>query len=461
MSNGMVYLIGAGPGNPKLITVRGLECLRKADVVVYDRLGTAELLKQVRPGAEVISVGKASGDHTLPQDEINQLLVRKAKEGKVVARLKGGDPFVFGRGGEEAEVLVSHGIPFEVVPGVTSAISAPAFAGIPVTHRTCTSTFAIVTGHEDPRKERAAIEWSKIATGAGTIVFLMGLGNLGNISQHLIENGRSPVTPVAVIRWGSRADQQTVTGTLATIEEAVARAKLGSPAVIVVGEVVGLRTKLSWWDNRPLLGRRIAVVRGWDQAVDTAEGLEHLGATVCDIPVVYGFEPASWVEADRTIGRMRDSHGTVFTSPAGVRCFFGRLDALGLDARALGGTRIVATGLAASALRIQGVRPDFAAGGEGFFPAGEEPDTVVFADAFALPGWVELFGPAIRGVVACVDQRTADVAKALGMCVHAVPEEASAEAIAVSLKQHGAEQDGSVVWAGTLRRLRAAVSSDR
>jgi len=460
MGNGMVYLIGAGPGNPKLITVRGLECLRKADVVVYDRLGTAELLRQVRPGAEVIDVGKASGDHTLPQDEINQLLVCKAEEGKVVARLKGGDPFVFGRGGEEAEVLVNRGIPFEVVPGVTSAISAPAFAGIPVTHRTCTSTFAIVTGHEDPRKERAAIEWSKIATGAGTIVFLMGLGNLGNISQRLIENGRSPETPVAVIRWGSRVDQQTVTGTLTTIEKEVARAKLGSPAVIVVGEVVGLRAKLSWWDNRPLLGRRIAVVRGWDQAVDTAEGLERLGAQVWDIPVVYGFEPAGWTEADRTIGRLRDAHGVVFTSPAGVKCFFGRLDALGLDARALGGARVVAAGLTAGTLRVQGVRPDFGAGGEGFFPAGEEPGTVVFADAFALTGWVELFGPATRGVVACIDQGTAGLAEALGMCVHVVPAEASVEALAAGLQQHGAEHEGSVAWGGALGYLRAAVGFD-
>jgi len=229
MNRGIVYLVGAGPGDPKLITVKGLECIQKADTIIYDRLAGHRLLAFARPGAEVIYVGKSPDRHTLKQDEINRLLVEKALEGKAVTRLKGGDPFVFGRGGEEAEVLYESGIPFEIVPGVTSAIAAPAYAGIPVTHRDCTSTFAIITGNEDPLKEDSSIDWGKISTGAGTLVFLMGMANLPKIALRLIENGRSPQTPVALVRWGTRPEQRTLVGTLENINEKVAGAGFKNP----------------------------------------------------------------------------------------------------------------------------------------------------------------------------------------------------------------------------------------
>lgn len=241
-ATGTVYLIGAGPGDPKLITVRGLECLRSADVVVYDRLGTSELIQEARPGAELVDAGKTAGNHPMPQAEINRLLVERAEAGKVVARLKGGDPFVFGRGGEEAEVLAERGIRFEVVPGVSSAIAAPAYAGIPVTHRGVASSFTVVAGHG----AGPVTDWT---APDGTVVFLMGLGNLGPITRRLLEQGRPPETPVAVISSASCPDQKTVTGTLASIEALVAAADVTSPAVIVVGEVVKLRDKLAWFSG--------------------------------------------------------------------------------------------------------------------------------------------------------------------------------------------------------------------
>lgn len=442
MPTGIVYLIGAGPGNPKLITVRGLECLRRADVVVYDRLGTSQLLKEVRQGAEVVYVGKASGDHTMRQEDINLLLIRRAEEGKVVARLKGGDPFIFGRGGEEAEALADRGIPFEVVPGITSAISAPAYAGIPVTHRTCTSTFAIVTGHEDPTKERSCVNWANISTGAGTIVFLMGLANLGGIVRRLIENGRSPETPVAVIRWGSRVDQQTVIGTLATIQDEVACADLSSPAIIVVGEVVGLRQKLRWFETRPLFGRRVAVIRGWDQVGTLAESIEHLGGEAVELPVIPASEPASWEEVDRSIGRLRDYRWVVLTSADGVERLFSRLDILGLDARALAGPRVVAVGSrTVEALRAHRIRSDFAHGREALLKQILDEkgfSAVAIAGASTVANWLEVFGPdAARltegAAVACLDLETARMAEIFGLPVHVVPEEPTPSALSHEL----------------------------
>ncbi|MEW6044968.1 MAG: uroporphyrinogen-III C-methyltransferase [Bacillota bacterium] len=446
MAKGIVYLIGAGPGNPKLITVRGLECLRRADVVVYDRLGSAELLREVRPGgAEIIYAGKVAGHHTMRQEEINHLLIRKAEEGKVVARLKGGDPFVFGRGGEEAEALAERGIPFEVIPGITSAIAAPAYAGIPVTYRSCASTFAIVTGHEDPTKERSAVDWARISTGANTIVFLMGLANLQAISRRLTAHGRSPETPVALIRWGSRPDQRTVTGTLATITAEAARADLTPPVVIVVGEVVRLREKLRWFEDRPLFGHRVAVIRGWDGAGILTDLIEHLGGEAIDIRIIDGAGPSDREELDRTVRRLRDCHLVVFTSVRGVERLFSRLDLLGLDARALAGPRVVAFGSwTAAALRARGIRPDFAGEDRGLLKeilAEQRISAVVFAGAPTVACCIEMFGqdagPLPAGVtVACLDEEAAQMAAALGLAVHVVPPEPTAAALADGLAQY-------------------------
>lgn len=245
-----VFLIGAGPGDPGLITVKGLECVKKAEVIIYDYLANDRLLDQRRPDAELIYVGKQSGRHTLPQEEINALIVKKAKEGKVVARLKGGDPFIFGRGGEEAEALADNTIPFEVVPGVSAATAVPTYAGIPLTHREHTASVAFVTGHESSSKPASKVHWDKIATGIGTIVFFMGMKNLPGIVKNLITNGRSPETPIAVIQWGTRADQKVVTGVLKDIVSRVKVAELGPPAIIVVGDVVKLRQKLNWYRSK-------------------------------------------------------------------------------------------------------------------------------------------------------------------------------------------------------------------
>jgi uroporphyrinogen III methyltransferase/synthase len=255
---GKVSLVGAGPGDPGLITVRGLQRLRQADVVVYDRLVDDQLLAEVRPDAELIYVGKVASRHTLRQNEINALLVSKAREGKYVVRLKGGDPFVFGRGAEEAQDLVDAGIPFEIVPGVSSAVAVPAYAGIPVTHRHYTSSFAVITGHEDPTKPVSQIDWSKLATAVGTIVCLMSVENLSHITAQLIHHGRSPDTPVALIRWGTFPGQETLVGTLADIAELAVAHDFGPPAVAVVGEVVNLHHSLRWLDNLPLFEKTAA-----------------------------------------------------------------------------------------------------------------------------------------------------------------------------------------------------------
>ena len=293
-SKGVVYLVGAGPGDPGLITVRGLEIIRRADVIVYDYLAAPTLLRHVRENAELIYVGKKGGDHTLSQDGINALIVEKAKAGATVARLKGGDPFIFGRGGEEAEVLIDAGIPFEIVPGVTSAIAAPAYAGIPLTHRKFTSTVAFITGHEDPDKETSSIDWAALAKGIGTLVFLMGVKNLPQITGSLIRHGKPADTPVALVRWGTTSRQQTVSGTLATIVERVKQAGLKAPAIIVVGDVVQLRDRMKWFDNRPLLGKRIVVTRARAQASDLIRHTLRTGRRM----------PGTPHHNDRTAGRL-------------------------------------------------------------------------------------------------------------------------------------------------------------
>ncbi len=346
---GIVHLIGAGPGDPDLITVRGLDCIRTADVVVYDYLAAPALLRHVADGAERIYVGKKGGDHTLSQDEINALLVRKAREGKTVARLKGGDPFVFGRGGEEAEVLVENGIPFEVVPGVTSAVAAPAYAGIPLTHRDYTATVAFVTGHEDPTKARSAIDWAALAQGIGTLVFFMGVKNLPHIVDRLTAHGMPADRPVALVRWGTTPAQVTVTGTLGDIVDRVRAAGLKAPAIIVVGDVVRLRDHLNWFEGRPLMGRRIIVTRAREQASDLVRQLTALGADCLECPTIRVVPPSDWAPLDVAIDRLADYHWIVFTSVNGVRFFFDRLFGRGLDTRALGGLRTAAIGPATAA----------------------------------------------------------------------------------------------------------------
>ncbi|GAV23230.1 uroporphyrinogen-III C-methyltransferase [Carboxydothermus pertinax] len=249
---GFVYLVGAGPGDPELITVKGLNLIKKADVIVYDRLVNPLLLTYAREDAELIFAGKAPNHHEYLQEEINKLLVEKALAGKTVVRLKGGDPFVFGRGGEEALVLVRHGISFEVVPGITSAVAVPAYAGIPVTHREVAASFCVITGNEDPNKKESQINWEKVALATDTLVVLMGMKNLPQIVANLLKYGRSPQTPVAVIRLGTRAEQTTVTGCLQDIEEKVKKANLKHPVVIVVGETVKLRDQLNWFETKKL-----------------------------------------------------------------------------------------------------------------------------------------------------------------------------------------------------------------
>jgi uroporphyrinogen III methyltransferase/synthase len=359
-SKGLVYLVGAGPGDPGLITVKGLTCLQKADVVIYDRLVSPALLRQAPQGCELIDAGKSPQGHTLPQEAINALLVEKALAGKVVVRLKGGDPFLFGRGGEEAEALAEAGVPFEVVPGVTSAIAAPAYAGIPVTHRDHTSTFAVVTGHEDPTKADSSIDWQKLATGVGTLVFLMGVGNLPQIVAKLIEHGRDARTPVAIVQQGTEARQKTVTGTLGDIVERAREADIKPPAVTIVGEVVRLREKLRWFDTKPLFGKRVLVTRSREQASALSQRLRELGAEPLEYPAIAIAQPKDIAPLDEAIARLPTYDWLIFTSANGVRSLVDRMSEKRLDMQALARLKIAAIGPAtAQALARYGLRVDY------------------------------------------------------------------------------------------------------
>ncbi len=334
-SNGHVYLVGAGPGDPGLITIKGKACIEKADVLVYDYLASSYLLAYAREGAEQIYVGKKGGDHTLKQHEINQLLVEKAGKGLTVARLKGGDPFIFGRGGEEVEALIEAGISYDIVPGVTSAIAASAYAGIPLTHRKYTSTLAFITGHEDPEKASSRIDWQALATGIGTLVFFMGVKNLPHIVEQLTRHGMSPETLIALIRWGTTTRQETVSGTLGNIVQKVEEAGLKAPAIIVVGDVVELRESMQWFENKPLMGKRIVVTRAREQASDLLQLLNAAGADCLECPTIQIAPPDDWEPLDRAIQNLTDYHWLVFTSVNGVGFFFRRLFELGQDVRAL------------------------------------------------------------------------------------------------------------------------------
>ncbi|MDY0361984.1 MAG: uroporphyrinogen-III C-methyltransferase [Desulforegulaceae bacterium] len=371
---GFVYLVGAGPGDPELITLKGRRCIKEADVLVYDYLASKSLLRHAKEETEKIYVGKKGGDHTLSQDQINNLLVKLALEGKTVCRLKGGDPFIFGRGGEEAEVLKENDIEFEIVPGVTSAISAPAYAGIPLTHRSANSTLALVTGHEDPAKENSSINWESLAKGIGTIVFLMGVKNLPNISKKLIENGKDPKTPVGLVRWGTTPSQETLTGTLENISLKVKENNFKSPAIIVVGDVVNYREKLKWFEKkRPLLGKTIMITRARAQASSLVEKLLSLGAECIEYPTIKIVEPDDKTSLFESIENVQTYDWLIFTSVNGVKHFFKALFEKGSDVRVLGSLKTAVIGPATrDELKKYGINTDV-------FPESYRAESVVEA----------------------------------------------------------------------------------
>ena len=373
MSNlpGKVFLVGAGPGDPGLITVKGLRCLQQADVVVYDRLMDPALLQSASPEAELVFVGKERGRQALTQDEINDLLVRKSSAGKAVVRLKGGDPFVFGRGGEEAQVLARNSTPFEVVPGITSAIAAAAYAGIPVTQRRLATCFTVVSGSEDPSKPESSIPWDVLARTGGTLVVLMGWAALQSILKTLQQEGMAPETPVALVQWGTWTKQQTVDGTL---EDVVARAKdagLTPPVVAVIGPVAGLRKELRWFDRRPLFGKKVLITRSRTQTSRLRTLLEERGADSLELPSIEIAPLEDNSELDRTLAQygllpLETPFGTiskfwtVFSSTNAVDAVFARLDNYGQDSRVFADSTIAAIGPAtAEALARRGIRADF------------------------------------------------------------------------------------------------------
>jgi uroporphyrinogen III methyltransferase/synthase len=341
---GKVFLVGAGPGDPGLITVKGLECIQQADVIIYDFLASEVLLKHASEHSEIIYVGKKGSDHTFSQDTINALIVEKAENGSTVIRLKGGDPFIFGRGGEEAEVLIRAGIPFEIVPGVTSAIAAPAYAGIPLTHRKFASSVAFVTGHEDPTKNKSNIDWASLAKGIGTIVFLMGVKNLTQITERLMSHGMRPDTPAALVRWGTTAKQVTITATLDTIVALKNAANLKPPAVLIVGHVVGLREKIKWFEDRPLMGRSIVVTRSREQAGELVKRLSGLGAECLECPTIKVVPTDDMKPLDKALDNLTSYDWLMFTSVNGVDFFFNRLFEKGKDVRDLNHIRTAVIG---------------------------------------------------------------------------------------------------------------------
>jgi uroporphyrinogen III methyltransferase/synthase len=350
--SGKVFLVGAGPGDAGLLTVRAAELIAGADLIAVDALVSADIVERFPKSAEVIYVGKRASAHTLPQDKINQLLVDEAKKGKRVVRLKGGDPFVFGRGGEEAEELMAAGVPVEIVPGISSSIAGPAYAGIPVTHRSYATSLTLVTGHE--ADESTGIKWDALAGLDGTIVFMMGFANLPVIVQKLTGHGVPTTRPVAVISKATTREQRTVTGTLADIEARVAAANLPTPALIVVGDVVRMHEVINWFETKPLFGKRIVVTRAREQASDLKRLFEESGANVVQFPTIEIVPPESYASLDLAINEKW--HWLIFTSVNGVEAFFGRMTK---DARALAGTKIAAVGdTTAAALRRHGIVPD-------------------------------------------------------------------------------------------------------
>lgn len=357
---GIVYLVGAGPGDPGLITVRGRECIEQAEVLIYDYLASEAFLRYAPPEAERIYVGKKAGQHTLPQEKINQLIVEKTQQGKNVVRLKGGDPFVFGRGGEEAKVLADAGIKFEIVPGVTAGIAAAAYAGIPVTHRDYASDFALITGHEDAtRTDESQIDWQALGKWKGTLAFYMGVKNLPSICENLQKHGMAPDTPAALIGWGTTPRQRTLTATIATLPDLAEQQNFQPPAIILIGHVVKLRDQLNWFETQPLFGRKIIVTRSRAQASELTEKITQFGAEVIECPTIRIEPPEDPEPLRRAIEELPNYDWLILTSVNGVEAFFAQLTAAGYDARRLANTKVCVIGPAtAQKLMEFGIRPD-------------------------------------------------------------------------------------------------------
>ncbi|MDP6513871.1 MAG: uroporphyrinogen-III C-methyltransferase, partial [SAR202 cluster bacterium] len=357
--SGKVYLVGAGPGDPGLLTLKGQRLLASADVVLYDRLVNRKILMLAADDAEMINVGKVLGEMGRTQSHINSMLIEHAQQGKLVVRLQGGDPFVFGRGGEEAEDLREAQVPYEVVPGVTSVVAAPAYAGIPLTHRRLSSSFTVVTGNEDPRKSESSLDWKVLSQLSGTLVVLMGWRNLPGIVETLIANGKSPDTPAALVMWGTEPWQNSVTGNLANIVEHGRENGISSPVIAVVGAVACLRETLQWFDNRPLFGKRALITRTRAQASKLSQQLEALGAVTVEVPAIEIQPLDDYSELDRAIENLSNYDWILFSSGNGVETVFDRLRALNLDSRAFAGTLIACIGPAtAYGLRAHGIDPD-------------------------------------------------------------------------------------------------------
>lgn len=353
------YLVGAGPGDPGLVTVRAVELLKKADVVIYDALVNPDLLRHAHSEAEIIFAGKRADQHTLPQEELNALLVRKAREGKTVVRLKGGDPYIFGRGGEEAQDLAKANVPFEVIPGISSIVAAANYAGIPLTHRSHCSTFTVLTGHEDPTKPDTSIDWEGIARTPGTKVILMGSRRISTIAESLMREGLSPDTPAAMIQWGTTGRQKTVTATLSTLAEAAERSSMGAPLLTIIGSVVSLQPELNWFEKRPLFRRRIVVTRTRTQASQLSAELLGLGADVLEIPTIRTTAPHKTRPMDDALKGLHAYDWIVFTSPNGVQHFFEAFFRKFDDLRDFGGMKIAAVGpVTAAKIREQHLHID-------------------------------------------------------------------------------------------------------
>ena len=409
-----VNLVGAGPGDPGLITVRGREAIAAADVVVYDALANRALLDAARPDAELIYVGKVADQHALPQDQINELLAAKASEGKYVVRLKGGDPYVFGRGGEEAEYLASRGVPFEETPGVSSAVAAPACAGIPLTHRDFASSVTILTGHAKYRPDGSAHNWEALAKSRSTLVVLMGMKNLPEIARSLVQGGLAEDTPAAVIYKGATPEQKSVFAPLGKIAEAAAAAGLANPAVVVIGKVASLGRSLDWFTKRPLFGKTIAVTRARAQASELTSRLEALGARVIECPAIKIAPLEDYSAADAAIADILSYRWIIFTSSNGVKYFWERLRKAGLDTRALSAAKIAAIGPGtAEALRGKGVTADFIPTS---FVAEEAANQLVGQEGAALAGQRALIPRAAKARMVLPDELAA-----ADMKVDAVP----------------------------------------
>jgi uroporphyrinogen III methyltransferase/synthase len=433
---GVVHLVGAGPGDPGLLTRRGEELLRRADVVVYDHLASSRLLDLAPPEALKICAGKSIGHCTLPQASINELLVEHARAGRTVVRLKGGDPYVFGRGAEEAEYLHAAGVSFQVVPGVTAGVGVTAYAGVPVTHRDCSSAVAFVTGHHDPEGAAASgrLDWGALARFPGTLVVYMGVTRLESICRTLVRQGKPETTPAALIEAGTLARQRMAAGTLADLPGKVAEAGLGPPALLVVGEVVDRRGALGWFERLPLFGQRIVLTRPADEAERSAGRLEALGAEVLVAPTVEILPLASYEPLDRAIGRLAAFDWLVFTSGRGVQAFVERLGHLGLDLRALGGLKLAAIGPAtAESLARYHLRADVV-------PASYRSEALAEALAQQVAGRRVLLARADRGRTLLKDELGA-IAEVEQVAVY---RNADAEELPSAVLER--LEDGSVDW---------------